>query len=159
MRTICRRRTTTTNDGDVEEKPRSSKSASQRRRGFVNAPLTTVLRFIHSSASAPHRSLPPPRLARGAEGGCHLNTHTYTLCTRVQHTSCDIYTNTPWIKRVFIRWILSARDSKPTRLLSRFLFTLSSLSLRLFLSFVGRRDVRGVPGLKVQIPRDHSTTR
>lgn len=38
-----------------KEKRRARPSKSQRRaRGFVNAPLTTVLRFIH----------PPPRLAR-----------------------------------------------------------------------------------------------
>lgn len=65
----------------VEEKPRTSKSASQRRRGFVNAPLTTVLRFIHSSASA-HRPPPPLRLPRGVEGvAFYTHAHTSHLRT------------------------------------------------------------------------------
>lgn len=62
--------------------------SKRRARGFVNAPLTTVLRFIHSFAasldSSPAATLPPSRHVGPMEVASYTHTHTHT-------PFCDVY--------------------------------------------------------------------
>lgn len=124
----------------TREEAARSPQREMRSRGFVNAPLTTVLRFIHSSAASAHRP-PPPSLSPFRHVGpkevafyTHADyTHTHT------HRGCSLHGHAANRACVHKVDTICKRGSKPTRHFSRFLFLSASLSF--FLSFAGRRIV------------------
>lgn len=69
-----------TTRGEKPRGPVKKKLVPQRRtRGFVNAPLTTVLRFIHSSAaSTPPSAATLLPVQHVGSKGCFLHVHTHT---------------------------------------------------------------------------------
>lgn len=79
-------------DDDDEKKPREAlkmrvpQRERMRSRGFVNASLTTVLRFIHSSTALAHRP-PPSSLSSNDTWGRRRLPFTHTLIHTYTHTA------------------------------------------------------------------------